>query len=789
VNLRDFVRLRTRALLLAGALASPFAVPPPSAAVEPARSGEWTGDDSPESEGGDRGEEGGPASGASPPARKVDALEETVVEATKPMSAASKQEVRARDFDLRPHATVQEVLQNVPGLVVSQHQGGAKAMQYLVRGFDSDHGTDFAIFVDGVPVNLVSHAHGQGYADLNYVIPETIRTLEVWKGPYFPRFGDFANAGALEVATRDSVEENSFLLEGGSFDTARFLAQASPPVGAGTSYLAAQVYRTNGPFENPQNQWSYNFFGKYTVATGDASTLRASAFVYDADWDASGEIPLRAVTGFYPDGEPFEGPRIGRFGAIDPTEGGSTDYQALNLAWTAAPTPVDEIDVQAFAFRYRLDLFSDFTFNRFTGKRFLREPDGSIVDTRDAPVVPGADWVPSDGIEQSDDRWTFGFASKWSRPWQAGPLGLRTEIGAANRNDRIDVGLARQVRRRRFFDVNRLHVDETSVSGWIAQQAFWGDRLRLEAGLRGDRFWFGTRDRLPQQAPDPNFEAVPIDGSTGDGIVSPKANLAWTAAPDTDLYLNFGTGFHSNDARVAILTRGLDFDPLTRSIGGEIGARSRLFPSLFPALDVAAAAWWLDLDSELVFSGDSGVVDAEIDDTTGSLVPGPASRRWGIDFEARWAPTEWLAADWDVGFADPRFRGSGLAIPLAPRLQMNGGLTARWRNGLSAGLRFRFVGDRPADPEDTLTATGYFILDALVSWRWRNVQLSLAVLNLTDSDWREAQFADETCLLSELDSHPGCSSKPGLDPGPGVSDIHFTPGNPIAVRGGVQVFF
>jgi len=712
-------------------------------------------------------------------------LAELVVEAKKPLSAASAQEIRARDFELRPHATTQEVLQNVPGLVVAQHQGGGKAMQYLIRGFDSDHGTDFAIFVDGVPVNLVSHAHGQGYADLNYVIPETIADLRLWKGPYFTQFGDFMNAGALEVQTRDEVQENSILLEGASFDTARFLAQASPKLGPGKTYLAAQAYTTNGPFINPQNFWAYNFFLKYTLEPTPTSTLRASAIVYDADWDASGEIPLRAVRGFYPDGEPFTGPRLDRFGAIDPTEGGKTDYEALNLTYTNALTPQDTLTAQAYGFRYRLALWSNFTFFRFTGLRFVEQADRSVVDTGAGPVLPGADYIPGDGIEQDDERWTYGFKTRWARLWELGSIGMQTQLGVENRNDSIDLALWRQTRRKRFFAVNSVHVDESSLSAFLAQQMIFNDWLRFEGGVRGDQFWFSTRNRLPQQDPDPNFESVYIDGGTQSGIVSPKANVILSPRPDTDFYFNFGTGFHSNDARVAILTRGSDFDPLTRSIGAELGART----SVIEKLDLAAALWWLDLDSELVFSGDAGIVDAEIDEPTGNFIPGPASRRWGVDFELRYQLTDWLWADYDLGWADPRFRSSGLAIPLAPTLLMNGGLTARWDNGFSAGMRFRFVGDRPANEDRTLTAAGYFVMDALVTYRWRNVQLMLAGLNLTDSDWREAQFADDTCLRSEIGQQPGCLARPGLEPGDGVSDIHFTPGNPIAVRGGIQVFF
>jgi outer membrane receptor protein involved in Fe transport len=362
---------------------------------------------------------------------------------------------------------------------------------------------------------------------------------------------------------------------------------------------------------------------------------------------------------------------------------------------------------------------------------------------------------------------------------------MQTQFGLENRNDSINVALWREVNRNRFFAVNKVHIDESSLSAYWQQQVIFNEWARFEGGVRGDQYWFSTRDRLPQQDPDPNFEETYIDGGTQAGIVSPKANVILSPLPETDFYFNFGTGFHSNDARVAVLGKSSGFDPLTRSIGAEFGSRT----SVIENVDLAAALWWLDLDSELVFSGDGGVVDAEIDEPTGNFIPGPASRRWGIDFEARWQIVDWLWADYDIGYADPRFRKSGDAIPLAPTLLMNGGLTARWDSGFSAGLRFRFVGNRPANEDRSLTAEGYFVMDGLVTYRWRNVQLMLAGLNLTDTDWREAQFADDTCLINELGTQPGCVTKPGLDPGGGVSDIHFTPGNPIAVRGGVQVFF
>ena len=252
------------------------------------------------------------------------------------------------------------------------------------------------------------------------------------------------------------------------------------------------------------------------------------------------------------------------------------------------------------------------------------------------------------------------------------------------------------------------------------------------------------------------------------------------------MYLNFGTGFHSNDIRSVLLSGQ---DGLVRALGYELGVRTHQLDRL----DVAAALWLLDLDSELVFSGDAGDVDADRDPVTGSYVPSGATRRWGVDFEARFRFTDWLVLDYDLSWTDPRFRSSGLAVPLAPTLLMNGGLTADLHNGFSAALRFRHLGARPANEDRTLTANGYTLLDLLAKYRWRRVEVSLALLNLTDTHWREAQFSDNTCVLGEEGSGQPCpntGSNPYTGNGAdGVEDIHFTPGNPFGVRGGLTVYF
>lgn len=718
-------------------------------------------------------------------------LGEIVVEGRKPLSAASSDEIRARDYQMRPHSTTQEILNNVPGLVVAQHQGGGKAAQYLVRGFDSDHGTDFALFVDGLPVNMPTHGHGQGYADLNFLIPETVDRIRLFKGPYFTDLGDFATAGALRLVTKDELEENFAFAEGGSFDTQRYVVGASPKMSWGKALLAAEGYFSNGPFTDPQNFSRYNLFGKITFEPSPDSKLSISGSAFASDWDASGQVPLRSVQQGRlfvrpnpddPD-KPFTRP-FGRFDSIDPTEGGRTDRQNLNLQYSYRPTATETWTAQLYGSRYSFRLYSNFTFYQDTGLRFETTADGGFIDRcagvaagGDCTIDPNQEYYAGDGIEQDDSRLLFGGSLAYERIWTLSDVPMATTVAVETRRDDIDVALHRQIRRNRFYTINRLNVDEQSLATYVQQEAYLTDWARVEAGLRGDVYFFNGNDRLPSQADDYNFESVTIAGNDVASIVSPKANLILTPVPNTDVYFNFGSGFHSNDARSVLRTGE---DGLVRALGTEIGSRTRQFDRL----DLAASLWLLDLDSELTFSGDGGDVDAAF--IGGVFVPGPATRRWGVDFETRYRISDWLFADYDLSWADPRVRRTGEAIPLAPTLLMNGGMTAAFDNGFSTSLRFRFLDDRPANADRSLTARGYVLFDILARYRWRNVEASLALLNLTDRDWREAQFSNTSCVRGEVGSDAACPTNGGGD---GIEDIHFTPGNPFAARGGLAVFF
>ena len=664
-------------------------------------------------------------------------LEEYTVTRRRPVSSASSDTMRARDFELRPHTTVQELLNNIPGLVVAQHQGGGKATQYFLRGFDADHGTDVAVFVDGLPVNLVSHAHGQGYSDLNFLITETVQRVELRKGPYFVQYGDFDTAGAINIVTKDDAVENSVQALGGFFNTMRYATVASPRLGPVKTLLAAEYYQSDGPFISPNRYTRYNLFSKFTWEPTPESKLMFWASQYAGDWHGSGQIPLREIHS----GE------LDRFGSIDPSEGGQTDRQNLNLIYSRTPNQQETWLVQLYGSRYKLNLYNNFTF-------FANDP------------------VRGDGINQNDQRYLYGGRMSYTRIWTLGAMATQSTVGMETRNDEIHTGLYHQEQRQRFSTVNKVHTGEHSLSGYFQQEFFLTEWARLQLGVRGDQFFFHVGNRLPPVAPD----GILIQGSRSDGIVDPKANLILspfhnrnTLWQNTEFYLNFGMGYHSNDARDVVQANG---KALARATGGEIGART----NLWDRLDLAAALWILDLNSELVFVGDDGTTEAR----------GP-TRRWGIDFEARYPILQWLYADFDLAYADPRFRtGQAKAIPLAPTLLMNGGLTAQFSDGFSGSLRFRYLDDRPANETNTLTARGYLLLDLILKYRWQNFQVTFQVFNLTNTDWREAQFDTNSCVRREVGNDPRCPAAGG---GEGIEDINFTPGNPTNVQGGLTLFF
>ena len=650
-----------------------------------------------------------------PPPEAPAVLPPVVVTAPPPVAASSEVLIPGRDFELRPHGRPADIVRLIPGFVISQHQGGGKAEQYLLRGFDADHGTDVALFVDGLPVNLRSHAHGQGYADLHFLIPETVKLVEGFKGPYFVEFGDFNTAGAVTFVTRDFVEENTVEAAGGMFNTQRYVALLSPTRDALKSLVALEAYRNDGPFEHPNGYERFNLFAKASATVTEGMDLSLWASHYQATWHGSGQIPERAVRAGL----------ISRFGSIDPNEGGATQRTNLNLAWRWRPSEDQLASVHAYATYYALTLFNDFTF-------FLNDPQNG------------------DAIEQRDRRVLAGLDSQYQHRSQPFGVGVTSTAGFQYRIDTPHVVLANAVQRHPIGRVQDADVIEQSYSPFLKFDLVPLDWLRLVTGARGDVFNYHVSSKV-------NTSGGDLNGDVTRGRPNVKANVILGPWYQTELFANFGTGFHSNDARAVILDPKMPALPTAR--GYEFGVKTKVLPRV----EFSATYWVLDLASELVFNGDDGTTEAR----------GP-SHREGWEFATRVKLLEWLAFSGDVTTTRASF-DTGAAVPLAPRVTSRANLTARLPWGLAADAGMRYLGRRFADEDRHQAARGYTLFDLTARYRYRVIELFASIENLTNVEWREAQLFFTSRLAGE--------------PAGGVPDIHFTPGNPRTVLGGLAVRF
>lgn len=660
-----------------------------------------------------------PAWAHEPPTEGPDApqqLDPVIVSGERPVASSSQQFIPDKDFEVRPQGRPADLVRLSPGLFIGQHAGGGKAEQYLLRGFDADHGTDVGLFWDDVPINMRSHAHGQGYADTHFVIPETIKLLDVRKGPSHVEYGDFATAGTVNFMTCETVDENLIQAAGGGFDTGRFLTMLSPTRTGVRTLIAIESYLTDGPLLNPQNFRRFNGLAKLTVNPSPQSELALAVTHYSGSWNASGQIPLREVLAG----------RLDRFGAIDPSEGGTTKRTVGNLKYHWDLTSQSTVLASAYLQHYHLNLFSNFTF-------FANDP------------------VNGDGIEQNDDRYVYGGEVAYQYGGRAYGMDGTAKIGVQTRIDRgrVRLGTQRQrVRTRTTTDVDLLEASYSPYLKLDFQPMTW---LRFVGGARGDYFHYDVRDKLNQ----PGFGAV--TGKVDEARPSVKGNLIVGPWADTEVFLNAGSGFHSNDARAVVMNTTVQ--ALPKATGYEVGVRSKAVPRL----DLRASLWLLDLTSELRFVGDDGTTEAR-----------GATRRYGTDVSARLMLADWLllVSDWTLTHAE--FRGTGGAVPLAPKLTIRADLIARLSGGLESNLEMRYLGDRPASEDRSATAKGSTIFDWTTRYRYQQVAAFVSIENLFNAQWREAQFFFQSQLRTEAAP---------------VGDLHFTPGVPRTFLLGVSLYF
>lgn len=641
--------------------------------------------------------------------------------------AASQGVIRAELLKSRPALRPGEVLEFVPGVIVTQHSGDGKANQYFLRGFNLDHGTDFATTVDGLPVNMPSHGHGQGYSDMNFLIPELVDRIEYRKGPYFARSGDFASAGSADIAYRRTLAPFAALTLGGH-GLRRGVGGGSADVAPGLQLLGAlELQHNDGPWTVPERLRKTN--GVLTLSGGSAEQgWSASLMGYDARWTATDQVPERLIREGVYDGRPF-----GRFDSLDPTDGGESRRVSLGGEWHGASS-AGRSKVSAYAIDYEMKLFSNFTY------ALERPADG-------------------DQFSQQDKRQVYGLAASHAVDHALGALAARSEFGLQLRHDRIRVGLFDSVARAITRTTRDDKVRETLLGVYGQTSVELTPWLRSVVGLRADNARFSV-DSLSDAA---------NSGSASDHLLSPKFSLVAGPWAKTELFFNAGRGFHSNDARGTTATRDpktgdpVDKVPgLVASRGLELGARSEWLPGLQSSL----ALWTLDSDSELVYVGDAGATEAQ-----------RPSRRRGVEWNNRWIPVSWLLVDADLAWTHARFRDNdpaGDRIPNAVDKVASFAVSLKDLGPWSAGLQWRYLGAGALIEDNSQRSRASLTTNLRVSRTlWRDAELTLDVFNLFDREVDDIQYHYESQPRNE----------------PAEAGRHVHPAEPRSVRVTLKVGF
>lgn len=635
--------------------------------------------------------------------------------------AASQGTIRAELLKSRPALRPGEVLEFVPGLIVTQHSGDGKANQYFLRGFNLDHGTDFATTVNGLPVNMPSHGHGQGYSDLNFLIPELVDRIEYRKGPYFAKNGDFAAAGSADIAYRNTLDENVAALTLGQRQFQRFVGAGSTHLGDMHLLGAIEVQHNDGPWKLPERLRKSN--GVLTLSGGTtAEGWSASLMGYDARWNSTDQVPERLI-----DAGSFNGQPFGRFDVIDKSDGGETRRSSLSGEWHRSAVGQDT-RVAAYAMDYRLKLFSNFTYA-------LERPDDG------------------DQFSQQDSRRVYGASASHAVDHKLGGLPARSEIGLQLRHDRARVGLFDAVERRITATTRDDEVRQT-LAGLHGQTSVeltpW---LRGIVGLRADEARFKVH----------SYSNAANSGSASAHLLSPKFSLIAGPWAKTEFFFNAGRGFHSNDARgtTASIDPKTD-DPvdkvpgLVAARGLELGARTEWVPGL----QSSVAIWKLDFDSELVYVGDAGATEAN-----------RPSRRRGIEWNNRYIPVPWLLIDADLAWTHARFADhdpAGNRIPNAVDKVGSIAVTLRDLGPWSASLQWRYLGAGSLIEDNSVRSRASLTTNLRVSRKlWRNSEVTFDVFNVTDRKVNDIEYFYESQL-------PGEAAP--------VADKHVHPAEPRTVR-------
>ena len=639
-------------------------------------------------------------------------------------TSASVGAITAEQLDARPIMRPGEVLEAVPGFITSQHSGEGKANQYYLRGFNLDHGSDFATTVAGVPMNESSGAHAHGYSDVNLLIPELVSGVQYTKGPYFAEHGDFSAAGSANISYVNVLDRPLLSVSSGGQGWARVFGAVSPQVGAGNVLMALETSTNDGPWDLPDDMRKVNAVVRYSQ--GDLQNgFSITGMGYSADWKSTDQIPLRAV----------DAGNLSRFGNIDPTDAGRTSrysvaFDGLRSGGTGSTR------LTAYTLQGGLNLFQNFTY-------FLEHP------------------VDGDQVEQEGRRWVSGARLVHRRLGRALDRPIESAVGASVRNDAVGtVGLYNTVARRRTNTIRNDRVDQTTVGLFGQTEIEWTRVFRTTLGVRGD-FYSYTVDAVR----DLNT------GSGASGLLSPKVTAVLGPWQGTELYLNYGQGFHSNDPRAATTVvdpvtgeRVASEDPLVPARGGEIGLRT----VALPGLQSTVALWYLAFDSELIFVGDAGIAEAS-----------RPSRRLGVEWTNYLRLASWLTGELDLSLSRARFSdfdSAGDFIPGALDRVIGGALTVTPARRVFGSVRLRHFGPRPLIEDNSVQSAATTILNGEIGVRINErFNVVLEAFNLLDSD------------VSDID-YFYTSRLPG-EPSDGVEGIHFHPSIPRTARVMLNVDF
>jgi outer membrane receptor protein involved in Fe transport len=672
-----------------------------------------------------------------------------------PPNMASQITIAGEELNARPVTRPGEILEAVPGLIVTQHSGDGKANQYFLRGFNLDHGTDLAISLDGMPVNMRTHAHGQGYADLNFLIPELISSVNIRKGPYFADEGDFSSVGSVHINLLDSIKTMASMTVG-SFGYRRGLGVTSTKLGEGTLLVAGEVNAYNGPWDNPDNLRKLNGVMRYSQGTSE-NGFSLTGMAYVNRWNSTDQIPSRAVAS----GE------IGLYGALDPSDGGNSNRFSLSGRWAQTDEGGSSI-ANFYVVKSSLNLWNNFTY-------FLTDP------------------FNGDQFHQHDDRTLGGINASHTFRSQFVGLPMETEVGVQSRYDDIRLDLNNTVQRQFLSPIRSDAVQEGSVGIFAENTLHWTDWLRTIVGWRGD---FYDTSVLSYFTPANS-------GAANAFIGSPKLGLVLGPFAKTEFFVNAGEGFHSNDARGVTITQSpLDGSPLqaspflVKTRGAEVGLRSKLIPGL----NSAVSLFLLDSASEILFVGDAGDTEAS-----------RPSRRYGIEWTNDYRPLSWLGLEGDIAVTHARLRGDdpnqaalyaslagfpaaqignapGNYIPGAPSMIASAGITLGERTGWFSGLRYRYFGPRPLTEDGAFVSPATGLLNGRLGYRLENGwRVQLDGFNLLNSKSDQITYAYGSLIKSDslfamCFPAVGAPTAPAAVCQTGVMDRVLHPVEPLAIR-------